>query len=175
MNVNQILTFDNFLDDPNLIREQALLLNYSEPQLGMGWKGYRCLEDNELSKKLTTIIRNKLSEKNSLFNESILRCYFHYTINKEEFDRKDIHKDSGVDYAGVIYLTPNPLNNSGTSFYDDRGNEIMYLENIYNRFVFYPANEWHSLKESFGDSIENGRLTFTIFCTLNKKNIKSLL
>ena len=109
MNVNQILTFDNFLDDPNLIRNQALLLNYSEPQLGMGWKGYRCLEENELSTKLIDIIKNKLSEKNSLFDNCNLRCYFHYTIKNQGSNNDNIHKDFEVDYA--IEIVPK-LNHS---------------------------------------------------------------
>jgi hypothetical protein len=175
MNKHQILIIDDFLDDPNSIREQAISLNYSTPQTETGWRGYRCLEETELSLKLVNLIKNRLSEKNSLFNDCNLRCHFHYTLKNQGYNKDNIHKDSDVDYAGVLYLTPNPQDNSGTSFYNDQGKEITYLENIYNRFVFYPANEWHSLKESFGDSIENGRLTFTVFCTLNKKNIKSLL
>jgi hypothetical protein len=175
MNINQILIFDDFLDNPNLIREQSLLLNYSTPQKGMGWKGYRCLEETKLNVRLVDLIKKKLSNENSLFNNCNLNCYFHYTLENQGHDKDNIHKDSGVDYAGVLYLTPNPQDNSGTSFYNDQGKEILHLENIYNRFVFYPANEWHSLKESFGDRIENSRLTFTVFCTLSKKNIKSLL
>ena len=175
MNKHEIIIIDDFLDNPNLIREESLSLNYSTPKTETGWKGYRCLEETELSEKLTDLVKIKISEKNSLFNDCDLRCHFHYTLKNHSQNEENIHKDSNVDYAGVLYLTPNPQNNSGTSFYNDQGNEILYLENIYNRFIFYPANEWHSLKESFGDSIENGRLTFTVFCTLNKKNDKTLL
>ena len=175
MDKNQILIIDDFLNDPNSIREQALLLNYSTPQTETGWKGYRYLGENQVTFELNKLIKKTISKKNPLFNDSDLKSYFHYTLKNHSDNKVNIHKDSGVDYAGVIYLTPNPEPNSGTSFYDDHGKEILHLENIYNRFVFYPANEWHSLKESFGDSIENGRLTFTVFCTLNKKNIKSLL
>jgi CRISPR/Cas system-associated protein Cas7 (RAMP superfamily) len=117
----------------------------------------------------SSFIMDKISKINPLFKDSDLRCYFHYTLKEDGFNKDNIHKDFDVDYAGVLYLTPNPSTNSGTAFYDDLGNETDYVENIYNRFVFYPSNEWHSLKESFGDNINNGRLTFTIFCKLKKK------
>jgi hypothetical protein len=175
MKIDDVLIIEEFLQNPNSIRERALLLNYEPPKIGMGWKGYRCLEENDLTIEISNIIKEKIKENNPLFDQLNLKCYFHYTIKSNEKTKENIHKDSNVDYAGVLYLTPNPQDNSGTSFYNDQGREILYLENIYNRFVFYPANEWHSLKESFGDGIENGRLTFTVFCTLTQKNIKTLL
>ena len=175
MNKHEIIIIDDFLDNPNLIREESLSLTFSEPKSGLGWKGYRCLGENQVTFELNKLIKKTLSKKNPLFNDCDLKSYFHYTLKNHSDNKVNIHKDSGFDYAGVIYLTPNPQPNSGTSFYDDHGKEILHFENIYNRFVFYPAHEWHSLKESFGDSIKNGRLTFTIFCTLNKKNTISLL
>ena len=176
MTKNNILVFDNFLDNVDLIREDALLLSYTKSTPNtMGWKGYRCLYTNEVGVELSNIIMNKLIDTNPLFKDSSLRCYFHYTLKEDGLNKQNIHKDFDVDYAGVLYLTPNPSPNSGTSFYDDLSNETDYVENIYNRFVFYPSNEWHSLKDSFGDNINNGRLTFTVFCTLKKKEIESLI
>jgi hypothetical protein len=76
------------------------------------------------------------------------------------------------DYAGVLYLTPNPEPNSGTAFYNESGEEIDYVENIYNRLTIYSSNILHSLKESFGDNINNGRLVYTIFIKLDKSDNK---
>ena len=176
MTKNNVLIFDDFLDNVDLVREDALLLSYTKSTPNtMGWKGYRCLYTNEVGIEVSNLVMKKLISENSLFNESTLRCYFHYTLKDDGLSKENIHKDFDVDYAGVIYLNPNPTPNSGTAFYDDLGNEKHYVENIYNRFVLYPSNEWHSLKESFGDDILNSRLTFTIFCTLKKKQNESLI
>jgi hypothetical protein len=176
MNKSDAIIIDNFLDNVDEIREEALSLEYTKslPESN-GWKGYRCLQGNIPTIELHKKIKLSLINLNLLFKECQMRCYFHCTLSENNLDTNNIHRDYGFDYAGVLYLTPNPIEGSGTAFYDDLGNEIYYLENIYNRLVFYPANEWHSLKKSFGDSINNGRLTFTIFCTLNKKNTKSMI
>jgi hypothetical protein len=72
------------------------------------------------------------------------------------------HTDGIYDYAGVLYLTPNPPPNSGTVFYDG-DKEIGYVENVYNRLTLYPATIPHRIKESFGDEITSGRLVYTVF------------
>jgi hypothetical protein len=176
MNKSEAIIIDNFLDNVNEIREDALLLEYTKslPESN-GWKGYRCLQGNMTTIELHEKIESSLINFNSIFKECQMRCYFHYTLSENNLDINNIHRDYGFDYAGVLYLTPNPNKDSGTAFYDDQGKEIYYLENIYNRLVFYPANEWHSLKKSFGDTIYNGRLTFTIFCKLKTKNTISLI
>ena len=38
-----------------------------------------------------------------------------------------------------------------------------FVENIYNRFVCYPAHCWHGPADMFGDSIENARMTLVFF------------
>lgn len=96
-----------------------------------------------------------------------------------------IHTDYETNYAAVIYLTPNPPEGTGTSFYknkntgiefDDpditfpkeecvdfgRWEEVKYLENVYNRCIIFNAKRYHSAKNYFGNSIENGRL-FQVF------------
>lgn len=80
------------------------------------------------------------------------------------------HTDGVFDYAGVLYLTPNPPANSGTIFYNDKGEEIDYVENVYNRLTIYPSTTLHRIKESFGDSKDNGRLTYTVFVRLTNQN-----
>ena len=176
MNSNDIIIIDNFLDNVDEIREDALELEYTKslPESN-GWKGYRCLHGNMPTIELHKKVEDELTNLNLKFKDCEMRCYFHYTLDENNLDTNNTHKDHGFDYAGVLYLTPNPAQDSGTVFYDDKGNEIYYLENIYNRLVFYPANEWHSLKGSFGEDIINSRLTFTIFCKLKTKKTSSLI
>ena len=161
------IIIDNFLENVDEIREEALLLDYTKslPNSG-GWKGFRCLNGNVVTFDLHEKIKDKLIKLDTKFDSCEMRCFFHYTLEEHNLGKENIHRDYGFDYAGVLYLTPNPSKNSGTSFYDDLNVEIGYLENVYNRLVIYSANELHSLKQSFGDNINNGRLTFTFFCKL---------
>lgn len=176
MNKNDVIIIDDFLDNVDHIRKEALLLSYTKsPINSKGWKGYRCLKENNLTIDLGSKIKETLIARDPKFKNSDLRFYFHYTLNEDNLNENLIHKDDKSDYAGVLYLSPEASLNSGTSFYNDRGSEVYYLENIYNRLVIYPSNEWHSLKESFGEDINNGRLTFTFFCKLKIKNTSSLI
>ncbi len=174
--IPNVILIDNCIDNIDSFRERALQLNYtkSEPDSN-GWKGYRCLEENIVADELISIISNKITHINPIFDNSEYRYYFHYSLDENNLDINKIHKDSRSDYAGVLYMSPNPIENSGTSFYNDMGNPITKFDNIYNRLILYPSNEWHSLNNSFGDSIHNGRLTFTIFCSLKQKDKKSII
>jgi hypothetical protein len=162
-----MIIIDNFLTEPDIIREEGLELDYTKAQPNSpGWKGFRCLYTNMVGVELNELIKNKLDEVDPKFIGSYLRCFFHYTLNEDM--SSTIHTDGTFDYAGVLYLTPNPSPNSGTAFYNDNNEEIDYVENVYNRLTIYPANIPHSIKESFGDNINNSRLVYTIFISINK-------
>jgi hypothetical protein len=161
------IIIDNFLEDPDRIREESLELSYTKAEPNSpGWKGFRCLYTNMPGYELTELVREKLSELDPKFKDCSPRCFFHYTLNEDMSNT--IHTDGIFDYAGVLYLTPNPPLNSGTVFYDDNNEEIDYVENVYNRLTIYPATIPHRIKESFGDNINNGRLVYTIFLSINK-------
>lgn len=174
--IKDTIIIDNFLDNVDEIRNQALLLKYtkSKPKV-TGWKGHRCLEKNELTINLEKQIKYNLIKNNPKFEDCKLDCFFHYTLEEVNTYTDNIHYDVDVNYAGVLYLTPNPPKNSGTSFYNELNIETHYLENVYNRLVIYPAYELHSLKNSFGNDINSGRLTFTVFCKLQQKINKTII
>jgi hypothetical protein len=161
-----MIIIDNFLTDPDLIRQDALELTYTKAEPNSpGWKGFRCLYTNMVGDELTELVREKLNEFEPEFPNPFLRCYFHYTLGEDMSDTT--HTDGVFDYAGVLYLTPNPPQNSGTVFYDE-DNEIGYVENVYNRLTLYPSTIPHRIKESFGDDKSNGRLVFTVFMKFNE-------
>jgi len=165
-NVTTMIIIDNFLEEPDRIREDALELTFTKAQPdSTGWKGFRCLYTNMAGDELMELLQNKLVELG--FTDPFLRCYFHYTLNEDMSNT--IHTDGVFDFAGVLYLTPNPPPNSGTAFYNDNDEEIDYVENVYNRLTIYPSNIRHRIKESFGDNITNGRLVYTIFFKVDYK------
>jgi len=174
--IDQIIQIDNFLLKPDAIREMALKMKYTAADENTGWKGFRALEQSLYNDKLVELLKQKLDGS---FYSSNFDTYFHYSLKDTkktlDYNKSKIHRDSGKDYAGVIYLTPDPPSNSGTVFYDDDYRPIHKVDNVYNRLAFYPSRILHSIEEPFGDCIENGRLTFTIFVGLPQKLNKSLL
>lgn len=161
-----MIVIDSFLNNPDRIREEGLELSYTKAE-SPGWRGFRCLYTNMPGYELDGLIRDKLNELDPKFINSTLRCYFHYTLNEDMSDTT--HTDGIFDFAGVLYLTPYPPPNSGTVFFNDENEEIDYVENLYNRLAIYPSNIPHRIKESFGDNINNGRLVYTVFVSLEKK------
>ena len=112
--------------------------------------------------------------KNLVISES----YFHYSLEstkdelKGNFEKNRLHKDES-ELAGVIYLTPNPIKNSGTTLHNDNTDLEDVIDNVYNRFIFYDGKKLHGPQDTFGNSIENARFTLTIFANIskNKKTI----
>lgn len=174
-----LIQIDNFLSNVEEIRDKALTLKYTPAFEEQGWKGHRCLERNELTLKVTDLVKTELSKRDIKFASAAYDCYFHYTLEdttKEKgYNKNRIHKDRKKDYAGVIYLTPNPTPNSGTAFYDENYIQIAETKNTYNTFVCYPANTYHAVQEPFGTSIEDSRLTFTVFIEFKQKQSKTLI
>jgi len=155
---------NNFLSDPDRVREDTLELGYTKAK-NVNWKGFRCLYNSEVNMELMGLIKNKLIQLDEKCTGAHLNCFFHYTL-KEDTSIDNVHTDGIFDYAGVLYLTPDPAPDSGTAFYDEHNNEIGYVDNVYNRLIIYEANNPHALKESFGDNINNGRLVYVIFIKL---------
>lgn len=170
-----MIIIDNCISDIDSFRERALCLTYTKSGEGNGWKGYRCLTESDVSSELISLVSEKLCERDTMFIDANYRCYFHYSLEEDNFNTNKIHKDFNSDYAGVLYMTPNPIPNSGTSIYNDLGEVVEEFDNIYNRLIFYSANEWHSVNKCFGEDAKSGRLTFTIFCNIKQKNTNSII
>jgi hypothetical protein len=172
--MDNVFIFDNVLDNIDSVRERALLLKYtkSEDKPEVNWKGYRCLEKTDLGNE----VMNSILKKLPLFIKDMEFGFkFHYSLKKTDISNK-IHKDGYSKYAGVLYLNPSPAPNSGTLLYsDDKTKIIETLDNVYNRLVIYPSDTYHSLDSTFGHDINDGRLTFIIFCLSKNKNIISLI
>ena len=60
-------------------------------------------------------------------------------------------------------MYPNPPKGTGTSILDGENNKIIQVENVYNRLVCYPGTSIHAPTNLFGDTMKDGRMTFTFF------------
>lgn len=166
---------DNFFENPNLIRECALAQEYKEPTPKENWIGLRTAPfDAEIGGvNIDSYIKQKIKEWIPQLPELELNMVFHLLPENvrgdmgDEFDYLQSHTDSeNVDFAGIIYLSPEPAPNSGTSFFADINTKVGEIENVYNRFVFYPADIIHSPTNPFGETNESSRLTLTFFASI---------
>jgi hypothetical protein len=86
-------------------------------------------------------------------------------------------------WAGVLYLSPNPPKNSGTSIITcntvsnigdiDRDgilskdltkwDKVDLFGNVFNRLILYRANQYHTCDNNFGTDMDNCRLTQLFF------------
>jgi hypothetical protein len=167
---------DDFFEDVNDIREYALSLTYDKSFNDWGSNGFRVQTTDN---KILDFIKLKLIDIDGKFNNLKLRVYFHYSLNEtkneiKDFNKNRLHRD-GAEWAGVIYLTPNPKDNSGTTLHNNNGEIIHNIENKFNRFIFYRGNILHGVLDTFGNNIEDSRLTITIFGDTINKTSKTLI
>jgi hypothetical protein len=175
MKLNYTL-IDEFFENVDNIREYALSLKYIKSTNDTGWKGFRT---QLFDKNILEFIKLKLIEVDENFKNLNIRAYYHYSLDSTKNEVKNfkeyrLHKDPS-EWAGVIYLTPNPKENSGTTLHNDDGEIIHNIENKYNRLIFYRGNILHGVLDTFGDNLENSRLTITIFGDTIDKTNKSLI
>jgi hypothetical protein len=169
--MNYIL-IDDFFNEPDMVRQLALSMEYTKSSKKTGWKGYRTTINDD---GIKNYIKYKLIKIDKKFENLLIdEIFFHYTLEENRNDLKErLHKDA-TDWAGVIYLTPNPIKNSGTTLHNDNADLEVTIDNVYNRFVFYDGKKLHGPQDTFGSSIENARFTLTIFANINK-NKKTII
>ncbi len=161
---------DDFFENIDEIRELSLKADYKRHQdvEGVGWKGFRADITKETYPQLFDYMHRRLHRLNPKFVGKKILLHFHYCLECTKdlcypsFEEIKLHKDHS-NLAGVIYLTPNPKPDSGTSLYSDDKSIVNHVENIYNRLVIYPSDILHGPQDMFGETIEDGRMTLTIF------------
>lgn len=173
METIRIHKIDNFFENPDEIRECALKMEFDGPLPTQGWHGIRVNPTNRVvaGVDLEKMISEEVSFRLPNFTYDEMELYFHITseevknhFNTETFEMASKHYDSNDSrIVGLVYLTPNPPKNSGTSFFDDEGNKVGEAENVYNTMVMYPADILHGPTNPFGDTKDNSRLTLVFF------------
>lgn len=173
LEIVKIHKVDDFFDNPDEIRECALNMKYDSPNENQYWHGLRSTPADRIvaGVDLERLIYEEILFRmpNVVYDE--MEISFHILLddvrghfNESIFEEATKHFDaSTARVAGLVYLTPNPPKNCGTSFFDDDGNKVGEVENEYNTMVVYPADILHGPTNPFGDTIENGRLTMVFF------------
>lgn len=122
----------------------------------------------EQSKKIFNVCNNFFNIENDSTEKMTITSYFHITTEKTkdafpDFWQDRFHKDEACAISGIVYLNPEAPMDSGTSILDGKNNQFVNIENKYNRLVAYDGRRIHGLSNTFGDSKETGRMTFTFF------------
>jgi len=123
---------DDFYKDPDYIREYALSLDYT-PSTNGDWPGLRTEPLANINPKLFELFGNKILSLFFDLDNINIECDIVtgfqkiYPLSPEKYDIKNtgwIHLDQESVLSGVIYLNPEPEENSGTSFYKLKNGEI---------------------------------------------------
>jgi hypothetical protein len=178
--IDDLIVIDDFFDDPYSIRNIALNSQFYtigdyqkefDRDHNLGWKGYRSnaisdidadIQNFTIEKIFSTCLNNRYKSSINWNYQTKSNLYFHYLDNTFSMLPNDIHKDT-VPYAGVVYLSPDPDQNSGTTLFADSFDIDQHIENKFNRLVLYNGNKYHSPTKGFGCDISNSRLTMLIF------------
>ena len=117
------MVIDNFYDEPELVREYALGLDFFKGNRG-SWPGVRTKLLHEFDRETLEILGKKLmvylkDYGYTGFDE--FQSAFHSTPGS--YTRGWVHDDDPkLNIAGVIYLNKEPLNGTGTTIYEDNNN-----------------------------------------------------
>jgi hypothetical protein len=188
--MKDIIIIDDFFNNPIELREDALSKKFDN--LG-NYPGMRTIGVNE---NQSLNLKNKFQE---ILNLEIID-WSTYAPGKQnmntcyqlclEYDDSWVHHD-GTDWAAIVYLTPDPVLDSGTGFFlhastkiskwdknnddnDMNKNPILRkqedwichteIKNVFNRCVLYKGSLYHrSMKPGFGRNYLQGRLTQVFF------------
>ena len=182
------IIIDNFLDDPDRIRIDALSLGFDRIRESVpGVRSSSALvgdHQTEVETKIKTILGGEIVWDWTQASFKFQSC--------QEGTETWIHRDSPEkhqgEWSGILYLNPNPNHDSGTACYLSK--EICYqyhlsrnapesspedyeqypvidmgAGNVYNRLVLYRGKylDHSSIKPGFGETLETSRLTQTFW------------
>lgn len=174
--IKDIIIIDDIFDDPDSIVDFAKKLDYKpqgEHSQKAHWVGLRSesirMIDKEFQNKLAQDVIFKSLANTMGYNKKFIidvawdsTFYFHQLMASDKYNDSWIHVDPRLVYAGVVYLSKESKPDSGTFLIKDDG-ERVEIDNKYNRLVLYRSDYFHAPQGGFGESIDDSRLTLTMF------------
>jgi len=156
LNLIPITIVDNFFEDPDYIRSEALKLSYNKAKA----PGLRAMCPPGIANIVAKKIFALLIDMNKHVVEGKLEIYFQLTT--KELEHGWVHNDvNGRFYfAGVIYLTPNAPLSGGTSIYKSINTEsqLDLMENLQKIKVDFYTGKSNDLKKFKENREQNNSL-----------------
>ena len=116
---------DDFLEDPDSVREWALTLPY-EPDPDGRWPGLRSPQLHKINPDFVDYLARKYFAL--FFDFEYEKCKWTFDASFQKVDKRYgqgwLHDDSGRRTTGIVYLTPNPNPNTGTSLYKKKKEHV---------------------------------------------------
>jgi len=160
-----LIVIDNFLDDPDRIRFHALSLDFDRIQKSVpGVRSHRL--GGDLQKEVETKLKTALGGEIVWDWTQDTFCFQSCQEGTETWVHVDSQGEDQGEWAAVLYLTPNPILDSGTGIYESPDTDMnIGVGNIYNRLVAYRGKVLYhrSILPGFGNTLETSRLTQTFF------------
>lgn len=179
------LICENFYEDPDKIRSEALAAKYAPVQTVKLYPG-QATKDTFLKPEITEKIEKLLGKKLRGSSNTGHSGRYRIAYKTSPYDRL-VHYD-GADVAGICFLTPNHISKNpvGTILYRhlesnttkghgsgvdyhpitfdlSRWEKVLECQDIYNRLFLFDPKQWHSIGNIYGNTILNGRLIQTFF------------
>jgi len=165
MPLPSLYVIDNFYDDPDEIRADALQMDFTIKGNYPGLRTSPLATDNH-KELFERIVGRKITHWSDEYNGS-----FQYTVA----DQKSwIHRDN-TDFSAIVYLSPEAPLDGGTCLWqhketpEEDGNDeskwelVDKIGNKYNRAIIFQGHISHKSDRYFGNDLESGRLFQTFF------------
>ena len=161
-----LIIVDNFLDDPDKVRSIVLGLDFDRVQPSVpGVRSHRVGGDLQIEVEDKLKVAFGCKEIIWDMTQDTL-CFQSCMEGTETWVHKDSQGENQGEWAAVLYLTPNPVLDSGTGIFESPDHDMnIGVGNVYNRLVAYRGKVLYhrSIVPGFGNTLETSRLTQTFF------------
>ena len=161
-----LIIVDNFLDDPDKVRSIVLGLDFDRVQPSVpGVRSHRVGGDLQIEVEDKLKVAFGCKEIIWDMTQDTL-CFQSCMEGTETWIHVDSQGENQGEWAAVLYLTPNPVLDSGTGIFESPDHDMnMGVGNVYNRLVAYRGKVLYhrSIVPGFGNTLETSRLTQTFF------------
>lgn len=119
---NRVVIVDDFYANPDAVRARALASDYAniEPTDYPGFASRLVLEVDALKRVFSELLGADLYIDDVRFTWGGFR-----SITVDTGSRPKVHADTAIDWAGMVYLTPNLPPSAGTALYRHRASGFM--------------------------------------------------
>lgn len=114
---SHVILVDNFYANPEAVRERALKSQYADisPTDYPGFASRVTIDSKSLKQRFGELVGAELNVDKARFTWGGFRF-----ITRSSGMRPKVHADTAVDWAGMVYLTPDAPVEAGTGFYRHR-------------------------------------------------------
>ena len=161
-----LIIVDNFLDDPDKVRSIVLGLDFDRVQPSVpGVRSHRVGGDLQIEVEDKLKVAFGCKEIIWDMTQDTL-CFQSCMEGTETWIHVDSQGENQGEWAAVLYLTPNPVLDSGTGIFESPDHDMnIGVGNVYNRLVAYRGKVLYhrSIVPGFRNTLETSRLTQTFF------------